>query len=117
MENQILISLTILLLGALFGAVVAWLLLKTRALAAGAGELATVKERLAGKEQEVQKLEAALNREICEHKKSQQEQAQLKAELEGERRAARERTESFKQAAEDLTEKFKALSRDALKDN
>jgi DNA recombination protein RmuC len=86
-------------------------------LAAGAGELATVKERLAGKEQEVHKLEAALNREICEHKQSQQEQAQLKAELEGERRATRERTESFKQAAEDLTEKFKALSRDALKDN
>ena len=42
---------------------------------------------------------------------------QLKAALEGERRAAQERKDSFKQAAEELSEKFKALSRDALKDN
>ena len=43
--------------------------------------------------------------------------ADLKARLEGERRASQERSESFKQAAEELSEKFKALSRDALKDN
>ena len=116
MDTQIL-SIVVLLLGVALGAAAGWFLLRTRASSASAADLATLKERLGGKEAELQKLQLALNNEIAEHKHSRAEGAQLKAALEGERRAAQERTDSFKQAAEELSEKFKALSRDALKDN
>ena len=97
--------------------VAAWFLLKTRASSVSAAELATLKERLEGKETELQKLQAGLDGEVAEHRRAREESVQLKAALEGERRAAQERKDSFKQAAEELSEKFKALSRDALKDN
>ena len=116
MDTQIL-SIVVLLLGVALGAAAGWFLLRTRASSASAADLATLKERLGGKEAELQKLQLAFNNEIAEHKHSREEGAQLKAALEGERRAAQERTDSFKQAAEELSEKFKALSRDALKDN
>jgi DNA recombination protein RmuC len=116
MDTQIL-SLTIFLVGTGLGAAAGWFLLKTRASAVGAAELATLKERLEGKESELQKLSAAVESEVAEHRRAREESVQLKAALEGERRAAQERKDSFKQAAEELSEKFKALSRDALKDN
>jgi DNA recombination protein RmuC len=116
MDTSVLI-LIVLSLGVLLGAGIAWSLLKTRAGAVSAAELATLKERLAGRESELQRLEASATKEVAEHRRSREENAELKAELEGERRAAQERKESFKQAAEELSEKFKALSRDALKDN
>ena len=116
MDTQIL-SIVVLLVGVALGAAAGWFLLRTRASSASAADLATLKERLGGKEAELQKLQLALNSEIAEHKHAREEGAQLKAALEGERRAAQERTDSFKQAAEELSEKFKALSRDALKDN
>ena len=112
MDTQIL-SIVILLVGVALGAAAGWFLLRTRASSASAADLATLKERLGGKEAELQKLQLALNNEIVEHKHSREEGAQLKAALEGERRAAQERTDAFKQAAEELSEKFKALSRDA----
>jgi len=99
------------------GVAVGWFLLKTRASSSSAADLATLKERLGGKDSELQKLQLALNSEVAEHKHSREESVQLRAALEGERRAAQERKDSFKQAAEELSEKFKALSRDALKDN
>jgi len=116
MDSQILL-LIVLLAGAALGSALAWFLLRSRASAASVGDLATLKERLTGKESELQKLQEALNSQIGEHKYSREENTQLKAQLEGERRAAQERKDSFKQAAEELSEKFKALSRDALKDN
>jgi DNA recombination protein RmuC len=116
MDTQILVII-VLLLGALLGATIAWLLLKTKARSVSAAELATLKERLTGKENDLQRLQGALSSEVAENRLSRAENAQVKAELEGERRAAQERKESFKQAAEELSEKFKALSRDALKDN
>ncbi|MEP6818590.1 MAG: DNA recombination protein RmuC [bacterium] len=116
METQIL-SIVVFLVGAALGLAAGWVLLRTRASSASAADLATLKERLGGKDAELQKLQLALNSEIAEHKHSREEGAQLKAALEGERRAAQERKDSFKQAAEELSEKFKALSRDALKDN
>lgn len=116
MDTQILF-IVVFLLGAALGAALGWLLLRTKASSASAADLATVRERLAGKDQELQKLQEAFHREAAEQKHSRAENAQLKAELEGERRAAQERKDSFKQAAEELSEKFKALSRDALKDN
>lgn len=116
MDNQIL-AIIVFLAGAALGAVGSWILLRTKASSASAADLATLKERLAGKESELQKLQGTFNSELAQHKNSQQENAHLKAALEGERRAAHERKESFQQAAEELSEKFKALSRDALKDN
>src|SRR6185295_6823794 len=116
MDTQI-FSIVIFLIGAALGVAAGWFLLKTRASSASAADLATLKERLGGKDSELQKLQLALNGEVAEHKHSREESVQLKAALEGERRAAQERKDSFKQAAEELSEKFKALSRDALKDN
>ena len=116
MDSQILL-IVVLLVGAALGAALGWFVLRSKASAANAADLATLKERLTGKESELQKLQEALNTQIGENKHSREENAQLKAELEGERRAAQERKDSFKQAAEELSEKFKALSRDALKDN
>ena len=116
MDTQI-FSIVIFLIGATIGVAVGWFLLKNRANSASAADLATLKERLGGKDSELQKLQLALNSEVAEHKHSRQESVQLRAALEGERRAAQERKDSFKQAAEELSEKFKALSRDALKDN
>jgi DNA recombination protein RmuC len=116
MDTQILF-IVVFLLGAGLGAALGWLLLRTKASSASAADLATLKERLAGKQEELQKLQEASIKEAAEQQHSRVENAQLKAELEGERRAAQERKDSFKQAAEELSEKFKALSRDALKDN
>src|SRR6185436_7087677 len=116
MDTQI-FSIVIFLIGAALGVAAGWFLLKTRASSASAADLATLKERLGGKDSELQKLQLALYGEVAEHKHSREESVQLKAALEGERRAAQERKDSFKQAAEELSEKFKALSRDALKDN
>jgi DNA recombination protein RmuC len=116
METQILL-IVVFLIGAALGVVLSWFLLRTKASSASAADLATLKERLTGKETELQRLQQTLNAEAADHRHSRQENAQLKAELEGERRAAQERKDSFKQAAEELSEKFKALSRDALKDN
>jgi len=116
MESQI-ILIIVLLAGAALGAVVGWFVLRSKASAASVADLATLKERLTGKDSELQKLHEAFNAQIGEYKHSREENAQLKADLEGERRAAQERKDSFKQAADELSEKFKALSRDALKDN
>lgn len=116
MDTQILFIVVFLVGGAL-GAVVGWFLLRTKASSASAADLATLKERLTGKDTELQRLQSAFTNEVAEHKHSREASALLQAELEGERRAAQERKDSFKQAAEELSEKFKALSRDALKDN
>src|SRR4029079_3890053 len=116
MNTEILIDILVLLLGAVGGASLAWLLLKTKAGAVTAAEVATLKERLAGKENELLKLHEAQQREVADHKQSRAENSQLQAELQGERRAAQERISSFNKATEELAERFKALSRDALKD-
>ncbi len=116
MDTQIL-SIIVFLVGAALGAAVGWFLLKTKASSASAADLATLKERLAGKESELRKVQDGFNNQVAEVKNARDENAQLKAALEGERRAATERLASFNRATEELSEKFKALSRDALKDN
>src|SRR5215471_3972377 len=119
-----LIPIFILLAGAVIGASLAWLVLNTKikrsfkdGQADSATQIAAINERIAAKEHEVLKLQQALDKQTGESSSLRNENAQLKANLEGERRAATERSESFKQAAEALSERFKALSRDALKDN
>jgi len=113
-----------LLVGLAVGAVSVWLIFRSkirheydRARSESAAQLATVSERLSGKDNEVKRLQASFDREVADHGLAREQNSLLKAELEGERRAAQERKESFKQAADELAEKFKALSRDALKDN
>lgn len=118
MDSQVIIIIIfVLLVGIGLGAAISWLLLKARAGASNAAEQATLTERLLGKEGDLQRLQQSLEREVSEHKLALIENAQLQAELEGERRAAEERISSFNRAADELTEKFKALSRDALRDN
>src|SRR5438128_7419713 len=113
-----------LLFGLAIGAVCVWLVFRARvtngyerARTGRAWQLATISESLAGKENEQKRLQEAFDKELADHRFIREQSSLLKAELEGERRAAQERKESFKEAAGELSEKFKALSRDALKDN
>ncbi len=119
-----LIPILILLAGAALGAAIVWLIVRARAerafadgKAESATQIAAFNERVAGKEHELSRLQQTLDKEVVAGEALRAENARLSAGLEGERRAAQERSESFKQAAEALSEKFKALSRDALKDN
>ncbi|MDX6405693.1 MAG: recombination protein RmuC [Blastocatellia bacterium] len=119
-----LIPVLMIFTGIVVGAVVVWLLLRgqsqrsyEKGQADSATQVAALHERLAARDQEVQKLQHSFEKEVSERERARDTNADLKAQLEGERRAAQERSESFKQAAEELSEKFKALSRDALKDN
>jgi DNA recombination protein RmuC len=119
-----LIPVVMIFAGIAVGAVIVWLLLRgqsqrsyEKGQADSATQVAALQERLVARDQEVQKLQQAIDREVSERDRLRDGNAELKAQLEGERRAAQERSESFKQAAEELSEKFKALSRDALKDN
>jgi DNA recombination protein RmuC len=118
------IPIVILLAGAAIGALVVWFLVSAKAKRAfedgradSVAQLATFNERLAAKERETVRLQQAFDAEAGASQSLRDQNSRLQASLEGERRAATERSESFKQAAEALTEKFKALSRDALKDN
>ena len=113
-----------LLIGFGLGCLLVWLLVRAklshayeRAKAETAVQLATLTERTAAKEDELKKLQEAFAKQLAEGDTTRAEITQLKAALEGERRAALERNESFRRAGDELTEKFKALSRDALKDN
>jgi DNA recombination protein RmuC len=123
MEN-ILASIAMLVTGVAIGALVIWFVLRNRAKQSAdlarsesAAELAKFHERLAARDQELLSLKTNLHREVTERERLQDLNAGFKADLEGERRAADERRESFKEASEALTVKFKALSRDALRDN
>ncbi len=119
-----LIPVVMIFSGIVVGAVVVWLLLRgqsqrsyEKGQADSTAQVAALRERLAARDQEVQKLQQSGDKEIAQRERLREHNANLQAQLEGERRAAQERSESFKQAAGELSEKFKALSRDALKDN
>ena len=119
-----LIPVLTLIFGALVGGVVVWLALHAKwhrgfddGQAASAAEIAALNERVAAKDRELQKLQQTFEREVADGDRLREDNARLAADLEGERRAAQERSESFKRVTEELAEKFKALSRDALKDN
>src|ERR1044071_5852642 len=119
-----LIPVFTLIFGGAIGVVATWLALHAKwhrgfddGKAASATEVAALNERLAAKDREAQKLQESFDDGVAVSDSLRNENARLQANLEGERRAAHERAESFKQAAEALAERFKALSRDALKDN
>src|SRR6266850_3157988 len=119
-----LISVLLLLIGLAAGALAVWLVLRTKAeqsyktaKAEDAAQRASLQERLAARDQELQRLQQVFAKEVDEREVLREKNSNLQAELEGERRAAGERIESFKQAVTVLDQKFQALSRDALKDN
>lgn len=119
-----LIPVIMVVAGVIAGALIVWLLLRGQSersyqqgQADSGTQVAALNERLSARDTELQKLQHSLERELTQRDLLREENAGLKAQLEGERRAAEERSESFKQAAGELSEKFKALSRDALKDN
>ena len=119
-----LLPVLFLLLGALVGAAVTWLVFRAKSnrsyedgKAQSATDIATLSERLAAKDRETQKLQETLDKETAERGRATDETSTLRAQLAAEQRGAHERDESFKQATTELAEKFKALSRDALKDN
>jgi len=123
MESS-LTPVVMIFVGVVIGAVVAGLVLRAKARrsyedgkADSATQVAALHERLTARDQELQKLQQSLDKELVQRERLREDNTDLKAQLEGERRAAQERSDSFKLAAEELSEKFKALSRDALKDN
>jgi DNA recombination protein RmuC len=87
MNTEILIATIVLLVGAVAGATLAWLLLKTKAGAVTAAELATLKERLASKNNELQALRETLEKEGAERTRLVEE---LRAETD-QRSAAEQR--------------------------
>src|SRR6266851_5929854 len=109
MNSQVLAVLAMFLLGGAIGAALGWLLLRAKARAANAAELATLKERLTGKEAELQKLQAGFDTALAEHNRTRDHNSQLNAELAAERRAVQAREESFRQAAEELSGRFAEL--------
>jgi len=109
-----LIPVLMILLGIVVGAVAVWLLLRAqsqRSYEKGQSDsvmqVAALQERLAARDQEVQKLQHSVDKEVSERERLRDNNADLKAQLEGERRAAQERSESFKQAADELSEKLR----------
>ena len=98
-----------LLFGATLGGLIAWLLVRARALLLG--------EQVRQSEQQLAQARAELegkNNLILEASKTM---AQLEATLEHERKAAEEKLALLKGAREELEKSFQALSAEALKDN
>jgi hypothetical protein len=119
-----LIPVVMIFAGVVIGSVVTTLVLRAKAKrsfedgkADSVTQVTALQERLSARDQELQKLQQSLEKEIGQRERLREDHTDLKAQLEGERRAAQERSESFKLAAEELSQKFKALSRDALRDN
>jgi DNA recombination protein RmuC len=120
-----------LILGLLIGAAAIWLVFRTRlkyeydrARAEGESERATLAERIAGKDRQLQESREAADRAVTDRQRLQEENTNLRASvssletrLEEERKSAQEKLESFQQATQALSDQFKALSAAALRDN
>jgi len=129
MEN--LVAILTLLIGLAVGAMVVWLVLRTRvkyeydrARAESESERATLAERILGKDSQLQELRAAYDRAVSDNQRIQEENSNLRAlvssvetRLEEERKSAQEKLEAFKQATQELSDRFKALSAEALRAN
>src|SRR6266568_4257248 len=129
MEN--LVAILTLLIGLAVGAMVVWLVLRTRvkyeydrARAEGESERATLAERILGKDSQLQEQRAAFDRAVADNQRIQEENTNLRAlvssvetRLEEERKSAYEKLEAFKQATQELSDRFKALSAEALRAN
>src|SRR5690349_11447211 len=98
-----LIPVLTLIFGALVGAVVAWLALHGKSQrafddgrASSTAELAALQERIAAKDRELEKLQVTFDAGVLDGDRLREDNSRLLADLEGERRAAHERNESFK---------------------
>ncbi len=120
-----------LVIGLIIGGVFVWLTNRTklkheydRARAEVDTERATLRERLAGKEEQLRELRDAINRESSQNDGLRAENAQALADLsaatarlEEERKAGLEKIDLLANAEEKLADAFKALSADALRSN
>ncbi|HTS35247.1 MAG TPA: DNA recombination protein RmuC [Candidatus Solibacter sp.] len=96
-------------IGLLFGAVLAWLALRSRSALMQARLSLTEKELSAGK--------AELARLLADQKALVEARARLDSALESERKASNEKIELLTRTGENLQNAFKALAADALKSN
>jgi len=128
---EILFAVSMLAVGLIVGALCVWIANRNklkheydRARAETDSERATLAERLAGKEEQLRELRAALTRETSQSDGLRAENSQAIAELsalttrlEEERKASSEKIELLNNAEEKLADAFKALSADALRNN
>ncbi len=117
---EFLFPLSMLGVGLVIGALSLWFVTRAKT----NSELATLVERLAGKEEQVRQLREALDRETAHagelRKENSSTAAQLSAlqtKLEEERKTSQEKLELLTRAEDKLADAFKALSADALRNN
>ena len=100
-------------IGLLFGALVAWLALRSRS--------ATLQARLSLTEKELSGEKAELARLLADQRELVEARARLESTLESERKTSTEKvelmTKTSERAAEDLQNAFKALAGEALRSN
>jgi len=96
-------------IGLLFGALVAWLLLRSRT--------AALEARLSLTENELAGAKADLARLLADQRELVESRARLESALESERKTSTEKIELLSRAGEELQNAFKALAADALKSN
>jgi DNA recombination protein RmuC len=118
-------------IGFVLGAALAWLALSARsaqrvseATAEASTQLATLQERLSGREREVEnarvqraELESELRQARTQVTDMAARQAELTTRLEDERKSAADKLAEIESARRQLIESFKALSADALRNN
>ena len=128
---EILVPVSMLGIGLVIGALSLWFISRTklkyeydRARAEGETERATLVERLAGKDQQLEQLREAFDRESAQSDELRNESANtlaklsaIQTRLEEERKAHQEKLALLSNAEEKLADAFKALSADALRNN
>lgn len=129
MDNPFVVIST--LIGLILGAVAAWLILRPkirseyqRARSECDTERATLTERLAGKDHQLQELRETFDREAAQSERLRIENtsnladlSSLETRLEDERKAGQEKLALLDDAQRKLEDAFKALSADALRNN
>ena len=128
---EIVFPVSMLAIGLVVGTVSLWFITRTklkyefeRGRVEGETERATLIERLAGKDNQLQELRAALDREIdqsadlrLEHRHTLASLSALETRLEEERKASGDKLTLLNNAEAKLADAFKALSADALRNN
>ncbi len=128
---EIVFPVSMLAIGLVVGTVSLWFITRTklkyefeRGRVEGETERATLIERLAGKDHQLQELRSALDREIdqsaelrLEHRQTLSSLSALETRLEEERKASQDKLTLLNNAEVKLADAFKALSADALRSN
>jgi DNA recombination protein RmuC len=128
---EIVFPVSMLVIGLIVGTVSLWFITRTklkyefeRGRVEGETERATLIERLAGKDRQLQDLRTALDREMdqsadlrLEHRHTLASLSALETRLEEERKASGDKITLLNNAEAKLADAFKALSADALRNN